>query len=276
MKKIVYSLLIVAMCTLLFSACGSKEKAQNSEQTEIVVFAAASMTEALDKIIISYKDDSPNVTVTPTYDSSGTLKTQIESGADCQLFISAGQKQMNQLDISADSKINTKKLDFIIPETRVNILENKIVLINSSQNKTKIASFDKLADSLKSGNVMLSMGNSDVPAGQYAQKILSYYHIDEKEISPCISYSSNVKEIVSQVKEGAVDCGIVYSTDAHSAGLDIADYATAEMCGQIIYPAALIRGDDSNKQAAAQEFLNYLASGDAKQILQDVGFTPIN
>ena len=102
------------------------------------------------------------------------------------------------------------------------------------------------------------MGNEDVPVGQYTQKILAYYNLDEAALagSGCITYGTNVKEVTTQVSEAAVDCGIIYATDAFSAGLKVVDEATPEMCGQVIYPAAVL--NISKNQEAAKAFLSYL------------------
>ena len=140
---------------------------------------------------------------------------------------------MNQIDKDADLDANTEGIDFVLEGTRFNILENKVTLVVPEDNPKNINTFDDLATGLKDGTVLLAMGNSDVPVGQYTQKILKYYELDEEALANagCITYGSNVKEVTTQVSEGTVDCGIIYCTDAFSAGLTIADYATAEMCG---------------------------------------------
>lgn len=255
------------------SAAGSGEQA---EPVEITVFAAASMTETLDQIIENYKSVAPEVTVTPTYDSSGTLLTQIKEGAPCDLFISAGQSQMNALDgsLKDDAEKNPDGLDMIAEGSRINLLENKVTLVVPDGNPAGIETYDQLAEKLKDGSVMLAMGNSDVPVGQYTQKIFAYYEIDEAAVASCLSYGSNVKEVTTQVSEGTVDCGIIYATDAFSAGLTVVDEATAEMCGQIIYPAAVIKTtDDQAKLDAAQAFLDYLQTADSAAVFEGVGFS---
>ena len=121
----------------------------------------------------------------------------------------------------------------------------------------------------------MGMGNSDVPVGQYTQKILAYYGLDEEKLAAAgkITYGSNVKEVTTQVKEGSVDCGVVYATDAFSAGLDVMDTATAEMCGQVIYPAAVMK--DSAVPEAARAFLDYLRGDQAMAVFEGIGFTGI-
>jgi molybdate transport system substrate-binding protein len=250
------------------------ETAEPAEDVELVVFAAASMTETLNQIKEIYEASHENVTLTFNFDSSGTLKTQIEEGADCDIFISAGQKQMNQLDITASSEVNTDGLDFVNTDTRINLLENKVTLVVPEGNPKGIESFDALAEAFKNGDVFMAMGNNDVPVGQYTQKILAYYELDETELANAglITYGSNVKEVTTQVSEGSVDCGVIYCTDAYSAGLTIVDYATAEMCGQVIYPAAVMK--NSANTEAAQEFLNFLTGDEAMEIFGSVGFSP--
>lgn len=253
------------------------EKAGDSteEDVELIVFAAASMTETLTELGDVYMEDHPGVSIVFNFDSSGTLKTQIQEGADCDIFISAGQKQMDQLDITADEAVNTEGLDFVLADTRFDILENKVALAVSDDNPAGIESYEDMKEGLESGSIMLAMGNADVPVGQYTQKILTYYGLSEEGLAQagCITYGSNVKEVTTQVSESAVDCGIIYSTDAYSANLKVVDVATAEMCGQVIYPAAVL--NVSQNQEKAKMFLEYLTGDDADAVFEKVGFTPI-
>ena len=255
-------------------APGETAPAETGLSGEIIVFAAASMTETLTELKDTFEAANPGVTITYNFDSSGTLKTQIEEGADCDLFISAGQKQMNQLDIEADAAVNTDGLDFVDGATRIDLLENKVTLCVPEGSAKGIESFDALAEALKAGDVLLAMGNSDVPAGQYTQKILAYYELSEEELANagCITYGTNVKEVTTQVSEGSVDCGVIYCTDAFSAGLTIVDYATPEMCGQIIYPAAVLK--TAQNPDAAKAFLDYLTGPEAAAVFESIGFSP--
>ena len=243
--------------------------------TGLIVFAAASMTETLNEIKALYEEENPGTTLTFNFDSSGTLKTQIEEGADCDIFISAGQKQMNELDITQDAEKNPDRLDFADPDTRIDLLENRVVLTVPESNPKNITGFDDLAELLKDSDVLLAMGNSDVPVGQYTQKILAYYGLDEEELADAgkITYGTNVKEVTTQVDQGSVDCGVVYCTDAFSAGLDVVDSATPEMCGQVIYPAAVMKG--SSDPDAAKAFLDYLTGDEAGQVFEKVGFSVV-
>jgi len=286
MKKLV-SLLLALSLVLALTACGQKDTAPDTTQTddpqteqaepvepvELIVFAAASMKETLTEIAELYKTAAPEVTVTYNFDSSGTLLKQIKEGADCDLFISAAPTQMNAMDGSliGDTEKNPDGLDLIVTDSRVNLLENKVTLAVPEGNPKGIESFDQLAELLKGGDVMLAIGNSDVPVGQYTRKIFSYYGIDETAVADKLTYGNNVKEVTSQVSEGAVDCGIIYATDACSAGLTVADSATAEMCGQVIYPAAVLKGD---KEDAARAFLAYLQTDAAMTVFESVGFSP--
>lgn len=276
-KKLLSLLLALAMIFAL-AACSSNDEPKTSEEPEareeVVVFAAASMTETLNQIKETYEKDH-NVTLTFNFDSSGTLKTQIQEGADCDLFISAGQKQMNQLDITADKEVNTEGLDFVASDSRVNLLENKVVLVVPEGNPKGIKGFDDLAAKLADGSVLMAMGNSDVPVGQYTQKILSYYKLDETALANAgtITYGTNVKEVTTQVAEGSVDCGIVYCTDAFSAGLTVVDSATKDMCGQVIYPAAVMK--NAKHADAAKAFLEYLQSDAAMKVFENVGFSSV-
>ena len=285
MKRLI-SLLLALSLVLALTACGQKDTAPDTTQTddpqteqadpvELIVFAAASMTETLTKIAELYKTAAPEVTITYNFDSSGKLLTQIKEGADCDLFISAAPTQMNALDGSliGDTEKNPDGLDLIVTDSRVNLLENKVTLAVPEGNPKGIESFDQLAELLKGGDVMLAIGNSDVPVGQYTQKIFAYYELDEAALADAgkLTYGNNVKEVTSQVSEGAVDCGIIYATDACSAGLTVADSATAEMCGQVIYPAAVLKGD---KEGAARAFLAYLQTDAAMTVFESVGFSP--
>ena len=277
----------MTVCSLMLTAlfgCGQASQTANGAQdirsaqtTELTVFAAASMTETLNRIAEDYKTVEPNVSLTFNFASSGDLLSQIREGADCDVFISAAPKQMNALDgsIKDDAGKNPDGLDELLDGTRIDLLENKVVLAVPEGNPKNIDSFDKLVDRLGAGEVFLAIGNSDVPVGQYTRKIFAHYGLDEQSLADAgvLTYGSNVKEVTTQVIEGAVDCGIIYATDAYSAGLESVDEATADMCGQVIYPAAVLR--NSAHPDEAKTFLDYLTGEDAGRVFESVGFTPL-
>ena len=264
-----------ASSTAASVASSAAASSQVAQSVELIVFAAASLTETLTAIGETYSAENPGVTFRFNFDSSGTLKTQIQEGADCDLFISAGQKQMDQLDIMASADVNKDRLDFVDSDTRVDLLENKVVLCVPEGSDKGIDSFDALAEHLKAQDILFCMGNSDVPVGQYTQKILAYYDLDEETLAAAgvITYGSNVKEVTTQITEASVDAGVVYCTDAYSAGLTPVDEATREMCGQVIYPAAVLKAAPNAE--AAKEFLAYLQTDRAATVFEGVGFSAV-
>lgn len=246
---------MLASLFLLLTACGAPKEA------ELSVFAAASLQEVLTEA--GERWDHPGITLRFNFDSSSTLKTQIEEGAPCDLFLSAGQLQMDQLEEEG----------LLLPSSRFDLLENKVALAVPEGNPANITGYDGLMERLEAGDVLLAMGGSDVPVGQYTRKILDYYGLDEAELASCITYGSNVREVTTQISEGMVDCGVIYSTDALAAGLTVVDTATAEMCGQAIYPAAVLRSSEHPEEARA--FLDYLRSDAGGEVLERAGFTPV-
>ncbi len=239
-------------------------------ETTLTVFAAASMTESLNIIAESYKKSAPDVKIVYNFDSSGTLKTQIEQGAECDIFISAGQKQMNQIDIKADPKVNTQKLDLVMEGTRFNIVSNKVVMVvPKGHNPKGIGDFK---DVVTEKVFLIALGNSDVPVGQYSEEIYKNLGIwDKLKEMGKISYASNVKEVLSQVSAGAVDCGIVYSTDAAtSKGVDVVAEAPKGSHKPITYPAAILKKTKNPEAAAA--FVDFLKGPESSNTFSKIGF----
>ena len=279
MKKLV-SLALALAITLGLAACGgtsgaadtpaAETTAPQAEPVEVVVFAAASLEATLTEIADLYKEVAPEVTLTFNFDSSGTLRTQIIEGAVCDLFISAGQSQMNDLEAGQ----NEDGADFVYADTRIDFVENKVVLAVPDDNPAGIETFSDLATDKLS---LLCIGNDDVPVGSYSLEILDTLGIDiaQLESDGKVTYASNVTEVANQVKEGAVDCGIIYATDAYTYELTVVDQATADMCSQVIYPAAVMKSSSGEAaEAAAQAFLDYLHTDEnAIAVLEGVGFT---
>ena len=273
MKK-VFALVLALAMALGLTACTSTTGGETGEETvDVVVFAAASMEASLTEIAEQYKTVAPNVNLVFTFDSSGTLKTQIEEGAVCDLFISAAQKQMNQLDSADTTGTNTDGLDFVYSDTRIDLVENKVVLAVPDDNPKDIQDFSDLGTDKLS---LLCLGNDDVPVGAYSLEILDTLGIDiaQLENDGKVTYASNVSEVANQVKEGAVDCGIIYATDANTYELNVVAQATSDMCGQAIYPAAVMKNGTEGARDAAQAFLDYLHTDEsAVSVLENVGFT---
>ena len=287
MKRIAALSLALAL-TLALAACGggnagtaetpaanstapaAETTAPQAEPVEVVVFAAASLEATLTEIADLYKEVAPEVTLTFSFESSGTLRTQIIEGAVCDLFISAGQSQMNDLEAGQ----NDTGADFVYADTRIDFVENKVVLAVPDDNPKDIQTFSDLATDKLS---LLCIGNDDVPVGSYSLEILDTLGIDiaQLESDGKVTYASNVTEVANQVKEGAVDCGIIYATDAYTYELTVVDQATADMCSQVIYPAAVMKSSSGEAaEAAAQAFLDYLHTDEsAIAILENVGFT---
>ena len=248
MKKLFSFILCICLLFTVF-ACGSSKKVEpvaeakvdettaevKSEPIELIVFAAASMTETMNQIKDIYESKNPNIQITYNFDSSGTLLKQIVAGADCDLFISAAQKQMNNLDSTKTGDDNPDGNDFVLQGTRINLLETKVALAVPDGNPKDIKPVEEL----------------------------------EKEGK--ITYGSNVKEVTTQVKEGTVDAGIIYATDAASAKLQVVDLATKDMCRQVIYPAAVLK--ITKNETEAKKLLDYLKTDEAMNVFESVGFT---
>lgn len=272
--KVLTCACLAAALLLLLGGCTSGTPSADQQTTEVVVFAAASLESALTRIARDYEAEHENVKLTFTFDSSGTLKTQIEQGAVCDLFVSAAQKQMNQLDSRDTTGSNTDGLDFVYSDTRIDLLENQVVLAVPPENPGKIHSFRDLA----TGDFLLCIGNEDVPVGAYSLEILDYlgYSLDQMEDQGKVTYASNVSEVARQVQEGVVDAGMVYATDASTYGLQVVDAATPDMCQQVLYPAAVMKSGQADSYEAARDFLTYLYTDqEAISVWKDVGFTLI-
>ena len=283
MKKFISIILIGAM-TLSLAACGSKNKETEAEITTqaptiasgttiLTVFAASSMSEALNELAKKYEENNPYVTISYNFDSSDLLKAQIADGSDCDIFISEDSKQLDQLDINAVPEINTEGLDFVNTESRINLLENKTVLVTQADNPKNIKSFDELSEHLNARDAELCLADSSASVSKQAKEILSYYKLDENVLvaAGIINYEASVRDVGLQLSDGYFDASIVYSTDAKRLGLNVVDAATADMCSQVIYPAAIMK--KASNVSAAQEFLAFLQTDEAMQCFESIGFS---
>ena len=282
MKKILAVLCTLTMLTAVLGGCSSESTApaESTEQVsaapeikaeetsspqpepeaevELHVSAAASLTDVLDELIEAYKDEAPNVTIVPTYDSSGTLQTQIEEGAPADLFLSAAQKQMDTLEEEG----------LVDSDTRKDLLVNKVVLITPKDSESDIASFE---DAATDKVTMIAIGNDTVPVGQYTQEIYTNLGLWD-EITAKANLGENVRAVLSWVESGDVDCGVVYATDAATTdNVNIVCEAPADSHQPVVYPASVLKESENPGEAA--EFLDFLSSDTAVQAFEKAGFT---
>lgn len=250
MKKILTLCLALCLFALPFTSLA---------ETEIVVLAAASLTDAMDEIIENYKTVAPDVKVTASYDSSGKLLTQIEQGAPADVFISAAQKQMNTLEEEG----------MVLEGTRIDLLENKVVLVVPAD-KTEPDSFENIAKA-----PVIAVGDPEVvPAGSYAKAILESLGLWESLSAETgkLVLAGNVREVLTYVATGNADAGVVYATDAMiEPGVTVVAEAPEGSCEKIVYPACLVK--DTKAQEAAQAFLDYVSGEDGLEVLERYGFS---
>lgn len=238
-------LVLGVLSLMLLTGCSQK-------QDTLDVFAAASLTESMDAIIALYQKAHPDVEIVVTYDSSGTLKRQIEEGADCDVFVSASWSQVEALELDG-----------------IAWLSNELVLVVPA-GSTKVTSFD---DVMAGDFDLLGIGNSDVPAGAYAMEVLESIGVSlaELEAQGKVSYGSNVKEILVQAQQAMVDCAMVYATDAIGAGVDVVAVANEDWYSPAVYPMVGLHDD-----AQTVDFMAFLQSDAATAVLVDGGFTVLN
>ena len=252
------SIILVVILSFVFSlaGCSTEQKVVENED-KILVAAAASLNKCVgDELIPLFNEKYPNVTVYATYDSSGKLQTQIEEGAEVDVFMSAAMKQMNALN---DKGLMDK-------DSVVQLLENKIVLIVPRNSDKEINSFD---DILKSD--MIAVGDPEsVPAGQYAKEALENLGMWD-EVSSKSSFGTNVTEVLNWIAEGSAEAGIVYATDAASNdNVKVVAEAPEGSVSKVIYPAGIVQA--SANQESAKLFIEFLKSREAMEVFEKYGF----
>lgn len=303
MKKKVVSLMLAGAMVLSMAACGSQNtdqgaandtsaKAEQSdsseaakensdseelESTQITVFAAASLENALNEVIKKYNETQPNVTIIPSYDSSGTLLAQIEEGAACDVFFSAAQKQMDTLQ-------NDDQL--VVDGTRHNVVNNQVVVITYKGSGTAVTGLENLKDAKS-----IAMADGSVPVGKYTRQAMVNAGVldavddvstiptdvisqalDGVEINEC----GNVSAVKTQVAEGSNEVGTVYYSDTYGLEdkLDILQVISYDLTGNVIYPIAQVKNDEADEleQKAALDFVNFVKSDAAKAIFDSYYF----
>lgn len=303
MKKKVLSLMLAGAMVLSMAACGSQNtdqgaandtsaKAEQSdsseaakensdseelESTQITVFAAASLENALNEIIKKYNETQPNVTIIPSYDSSGTLLAQIEEGAACDVFFSAAQKQMDTLQ-------NDDQL--VVDGTRHNVVNNQVVVITYKGSGTAVTGLENLKDAKS-----IAMADGSVPVGKYTRQAMvnagMLDAVDDVSTIPTdvisqalggveINECGNVSAVKTQVAEGSNEVGTVYYSDTYGLEdkLDILQVIGYDLTGNVIYPIAQVKNDEADEleQKAALDFVNFVKSDAAKAIFDSYYF----
>ncbi|MGI5858327.1 MAG: molybdate ABC transporter substrate-binding protein [Tepidanaerobacteraceae bacterium] len=267
MRRLAKIALILAFVIVLTGCSSNEVKAplENSEpeassatETTILVAAAASLKNVMDNELIPlFIEQNPNINVNSTYDSSGKLQTQIEEGAEVDVFMSAAMKQMNAL----------AEKGLIDENSVVELLENKIVLIVPKGNVKEIHSFEEI---LKADTIAVGDPES-VPAGQYAKEALEFLKLWDETYSKS-SLGTNVTQVLNWVAEGSADVGVVYATDAASNDkVEVVAAAPEGSVSKIIYPAGMVK--ESQNKDAAKIFLEFLQSAEASEIFEKYGFT---
>ena len=250
----------ICLFSLLLSACGNnnEETKLTDKQKEVYIVAAASMTDAIQEIGANYEKEHPEVKLMYNFGSSGALQTQIEQGAPADVFISAAQKQMNVLS----------EKNLIDKSTRKDLLENKVVLIVPKESNLSLDNFSDVGTD-KINKIALGEPKA-VPVGQYSEEIFKNLNILENVIPKAV-YASDVRQVLSWVELGEVDCGIVYATDAAiSDKVKILMEAPADTHKPVIYPIAMV--NSSKNPDIAKDFINYLSQDSQKAILAKYGF----
>lgn len=252
MKKIFIVIMTVAIIAA-FAGCGRKEEAK----TEITVLAAASLTDVCDELKTAFEEENEGVTVTFSFGGSGALQAQIEEGAPADMFISAATKQMEEL----------KAQGLMDEDSITELLENKVVLIVPEGNPAGINSFEEVTKA-----ALIGLGETaSVPVGQYSEEIFTSLGIWE-QVKAKANFGSDVRTVLSWVEAGAVDCGVVYATDAMTGeNTETVCSAPADTHKPVIYPAGIIKA--SEKKEAARAFMEFLEGDDAAELFEKYGFT---
>ena len=258
-------------------AAEETSEAEPFEATTVTVLAARRLNTVMEELIAEYNKTQPNVAIVGSYDSSGTLMTQIEEGAACDVFFSAAQKQMDQLQ---------DEDGLAVDGTRHKVVNNQVCVVTWKGSGTEVTG---LSDIGKAKSIALADGS--VPVGKYTRqamvnagmlnKVDDVSQITTSEIQEAlggveINECANVGAVTAAVAEGSNEVGTVYYSDTYGFEdrLQILEVVPYELTGNVIYPVAQIinKEADELEQSAAEDFINFLTSDDAKTILQKYYF----
>lgn len=252
---------ILMMAALALTACGGSQNtaADFAEETTILVAAAASLKYSYEEELIPmFEASNPGIKVEATFDSSGKLKTQIEEGLDADVFMSAATKQMTEL----------AEENMIDADSVVDLLENKIVLIAPEGTNTEVTGFEDITKA-----EMIAIGDPEsVPAGQYAKEALESLGLWE-EAEKKLTKGTNVTEVLNWIAEGSAEVGIVYATDASTTEhvTVIADAPEGSLAEKVLYPVGRVSASAHKKEA--DQFIEFLQSGEAMAVFESYGFS---
>ena len=291
MKKRVLATLLAMSMVLGLAACGSKSdskddkkeetkteaKADDAEDVELQVFIAASLSKVMDEVATEYQKDHPNVKITFNADSSGTLLTQIEEGYACDVFFSAAQKQMDQLE---------KTDGLVVDGTRKNVVNNQVVVVTRKDSGTKVTGLETLKEASS-----IALAGGSVPAGKYTRQALVNLEILEKvdDVSTIptetiseklggveISEQDNVSKVLMAVAEGSCEVGTTYYSDiyGYEDDIKILEKVSSDLTGDVIYPIAQIVNKEADKKQteAAEDFMDFLLSDEAAKVFESYYF----
>ena len=291
MKKRILAAMMAAVMVFSMAGCGSKadektddtakteatdNKGSEEEETEIQVFIAASLKNVMDELAAQYNEEHPNVKITYNADSSGTLMTQIEEGYECDIFFSAAQKQMNQLE---EDKL-------IVDGTRANVVNNQVVVVTRKDSGTKVTGLDNISEAES-----FALAGGSVPVGKYTRQALVNLGILDKvdDVSTIptetvsealggveISEQDNVSKVLAAVVEGSCEVGTTYYSDTYGYEdeLNILQTVSYDLTGNVIYPIAQVKNDEASdaEVSEAKDFIDFVTSDKAKTIFQKYYF----
>lgn len=280
-KRILAAVLAAVMVFSLAGCAGNKNESKDSKKesgkkTEIQVFIAASLNTVMTELAKEYQKDHPDVKITYNADSSGTLLTQIEEGYECDLFFSAAQKQMDQLEEDG----------LVVDGTRKNVVNNQVIVVTRKDSKTKVKGLETLKDAKS-----IALAGGSVPVGKYTRaalisigklkKVEDSATITTEEVSKAlggveISEQDNVSKVLSAVVEGSCEVGTTYYSDTYGyeKNLDILEKVSYDLTGDVIYPIAEVKNDEADKaqKAAAEDFLKFVTSDQSKKVFDSYYF----
>lgn len=280
-KRILAAVLAAVMVFSLAGCAGNKNESKDSKKesgkkTGIQVFIAASLNTVMTELAKEYQKDHPDVKITYNADSSGTLLTQIEEGYECDLFFSAAQKQMDQLEEDG----------LVVDGTRKNVVNNQVIVVTRKDSKTKVKGLETLKDAKS-----IALAGGSVPVGKYTRaalisigklkKVENPATITTEEVSKAlggveISEQDNVSKVLSAVVEGSCEVGTTYYSDTYGyeKNLDILEKVSYDLTGDVIYPIAEVKNDEADKaqKAAAEDFLKFVTSDQSKKVFDSYYF----